>query len=91
MPIELPAGTRAELTASIQRYFLDERDEEIGGLQAELMLDFVLEEIGPSIYNQGVRDAQARVQEVVAEIDTTLHEREFAHTTELRSRRNARR
>lgn len=90
MAIELPDETRAELVAAIQRYFADEREEEIGGLQASFLFDFILKEIGPSIYNQAIQDAQASLQRTVADLDLTLHEPEFGHTTELRSRRNTR-
>lgn len=78
MAITLPADARQALVRAIQAYFLEERDESIGALQASFFLDFVLEEVGPSIYNQAVRDAQARLHAVVAELDVTLHEPERA-------------
>lgn len=90
MAIVLPDETRAELVASIKRYFLEERDEEVGDLQASFLLDFVLEEVGPSIYNQAVRDAQAGLQRALAELDVTLHEPEFGYTNRKRAARNAR-
>ena len=76
MAIELPGAARKELAAAIKHYFAEERDEEIGDLQASFLLDFVLEAIGPSIYNQAIRDAQARLQVAVADLDLTLHEPE---------------
>lgn len=91
MPITLPDETTADLVAAIRRYFRDERDEEIGDLQASFVLEFVLKEIGPAVYNQGVRDAQARVQAAVAEVDADLCEPELGYTTDLRARRNVRR
>ena len=90
MAIELPDDTTAELIASIRRYFLEERDEEIGELQASFLLEFVLKEIGPSIYNQAVVDAQAVLRDRVAELDVTLNEPEFGHTAERRTRANRR-
>jgi len=86
MAIQLPDQTRAELIHSIRRYFLEERDEEIGDLQCGFLLDFFVEEIGPSIYNQALRDAQLRVQDAVADLDVNLHEPEFGY-----SARNGRR
>ena len=76
MAIVLPDEATPALVAAIKRYFYDERDEEIGDLQASFFLDFVLKEIGPSIYNQAVRDAQARLLAVVADLDVTLYEPE---------------
>ncbi len=90
MAIELPDDVTAEVVASIRRYFLDERDEEMGELQASFLLEFILKEIGPSIYNQGVSDAQARLREIAADIDAALHEPEFGYTAEQRSKRNRR-
>jgi uncharacterized protein (DUF2164 family) len=91
MAITLPDETKDEIVSSIRRYFLEEREEEIGDLQASLLLEFVLKEIGPSLYNQGIKDAQAALQSVVAELDSTLYEPEFGYTAERRTQSNARR
>lgn len=90
MAIVLPDETRTELVAALKRYFSDERDEEIGDLQATFLLDFVLKEVGPSVYNQAIKDAQATLSRTVADLDVTLYEPEFGHTTDVRTRRNAR-
>ena len=76
MAIALPDETKKALIDAIKHYFLEERDEEIGNLQASFLLDFVIKEIGPAIYNQAIRDAQARLQHTVAELDVTLYEPE---------------
>lgn len=89
MAIELRDEQKQEIVAAIKRYFLDERDEEIGDLGASFLLEFVLKEIGPSIYNQAIRDAQAALQRTVGDLDLTLHEPEFGYTTERRTERNA--
>lgn len=77
MPIELNDETRREAEASIQMYFLEERGEEIGSIAAGSLLDFLLKEIGPSVYNRGVRDACKRMQTSVMDIDVELCEMEF--------------
>lgn len=43
----------------IVAYFAKERDEELGELASELVLDFFITELAPSIYNQGVEDSYA--------------------------------
>ncbi|MEP0548343.1 MAG: DUF2164 domain-containing protein [Rhodothermales bacterium] len=88
MAIVLPDETRTELIAALKRYFADERDEDIGDLQATFLLDFVLKEVGPSIYNQAISDAQSALSRAVADLDVTLYEPEFGHTTDARTRRN---
>ena len=79
MTIELPKADRAQAIASIERYFRDNMDEPIGNIAAGGLLGFFLEEIGPSIYNQAIRDAQERLQARVAELDFEVHEDEFAY------------
>lgn len=84
MPLTLPDATKQDLIASIKHYFLTERDEEIGDLQAGFLLEFVLKEIGPSIYNQAIKDAQASLHGSVADLDLTLHEPEFGYSAARR-------
>jgi uncharacterized protein (DUF2164 family) len=79
MPLRLPDPDRAEAVASLQRYSADTLDEPLGTLAAGALLDFFLEEIGPSLYNQGVADAQARLHAQVAELDLEIHEEAFAY------------
>jgi uncharacterized protein (DUF2164 family) len=45
--------------------------------QGLLILDFVLKEIAPSVYNQAVGHAQAAMQEMLSEIDGPCFEKEF--------------
>lgn len=79
MAIELEKEARGRLIASIKRYFEESLEQEIGDLKAALLLDYVLKEIGPSVYNQAVADAQARMAEIVDEIDETCYEPEFGY------------
>jgi len=90
MPISLPDGTARQLVESLQVYFRDERDEEIGELRASLLLEFILAEIGPSVYNQALRDAQAHLGRIVDDLDVTLAQTELAHSAALRTQRNRR-
>jgi len=79
MTIELSKEARTQAIASIERYFRENMDEPIGNIAAGGLLGFFLEELGPSIYNQGVADAQERLQERVAELDIEVHEDEFQY------------
>ena len=79
MTIELEKETRERLAASIKRYFAESLDLEIGDLKASLLLQFILKEIGPSIYNRAVADAQSCMQDMVSEIDGTCYEPEFGY------------
>jgi len=82
MAIELSREMRQAALASIQRFFVEQMDDEIGELKATLLLDFCIREIGPSIYNRAIADAQAVLQERVADLDGTCYETEFAYWTD---------
>lgn len=79
MTIELPPETKQRLLRSIQRYHKEQLEEEIGELKASLLLDFVLREIAPSVYNQAIADAQAHLSERVADLDGVLYRAEFGY------------
>lgn len=76
MSIELPKDIQKQAVASIIRYFHENREEPIGNIAASSLLDFFLEEIGPSIYNRAVADVQERMQMHVSDIDIEFHKEE---------------
>ena len=67
MAIEFSPDVRKYLTGSIKQFFIEELEQDIGDLKASLVLDFIIKEIGPAIYNSAVADAQVHVQEFVSE------------------------
>ena len=77
--IELPKDVRRQAVASIDRYVLENMEEKIGNVAAAGLLGFLLEEIGPAIYNQAVRDVQERIRLRVEEVDLEVHEDEFTY------------
>ena len=88
--IELPPQTRTDAIASLKRYF-DENFDPLGDLPAALLLDFLLEEIGPAIYNQAISDAQVRLQQRVADLEGELYEDPFQYWPRLAAKRKPRR
>ena len=79
MAIDYPADARKQAIASIRRYFDEVLDQDIGDLKAEMMVDYILKEIAPTVYNQAIQDAQKYLQERVTELDSTLFAPEFAY------------
>ncbi|QJW85887.1 DUF2164 domain-containing protein [Ramlibacter terrae] len=77
MAIELSKEARAQAVASIERYFREHMEEPIGNVAAAGLPGFLLEEVGPTIYNRAVLDVQERLQARVSEIDLEVHEDEF--------------
>lgn len=58
----------------IKEYFKKERDEELGELGAELIYDFFIEKLAPSVYNQAIDDLKQwfkdRVFYLEADVDS---------------------
>ena len=65
--IELSKEQYKLCIAELQDWFRKEREEEIGGLQAQILLDFLLLKLGPFIYNQTISDMHKFMQEKVEE------------------------
>lgn len=76
MRIRLSDDRRALLLRSIRQHFLDEFDEPISDFRAEGLLDFFVRELGPPVYNQGVRDAAGYLQEKLSDLEGEVYERE---------------
>ena len=76
MPVRLKPEITQALTESIKRYFTENLDDEIGDLQASLLLEFCLKEIGPSVYNQAIADARKFMAEKIDQLDTEFYETE---------------
>jgi uncharacterized protein (DUF2164 family) len=91
MTIELTMEARAQAVASIERYFREHMDEPIGNVAAGALLGFFLEEIGPSLYNQAVADAQERLLARVQELDIEVHEDEFQYWKKFDQKKKGRR
>jgi uncharacterized protein (DUF2164 family) len=79
MAVELQSETRKLALASLKRFLTENMDEEASDLQAIALLDFLLKEIGPSVYNAGVADAQTYLRDRVADLEGTCYEPEFAY------------
>jgi len=91
MPIELSKQARADAIASLQRYFEENLPEPIGDLPASLLLNYILEEIGPAIYNQAIAEAQERLQQRVSDLSGELYADEFQYWMKIDAKRRNRR
>lgn len=67
---------KRRIVERIRQYSADELGPDIGGFDAEFLLDFFAREMGADFYNQGVRDAQAAlaariddVQDAIAQLE----------------------
>jgi uncharacterized protein (DUF2164 family) len=76
MRIRLSPERRATLLRALKDYFATEFDEPLSDFRAEALLDFLVGQLGPPVYNQGVRDAAGYVQQKLADIEGDIYERE---------------
>jgi uncharacterized protein (DUF2164 family) len=79
MTIELPNDFKAEALASLDRYLAENFEERVGNIATSALLNFFIEEFGPTLYNKGVSDAQERLASRVQELDLEVHEDEFQY------------
>jgi uncharacterized protein (DUF2164 family) len=84
MDIKLRREVEEQLVGSLRRYWKEEEGEELGELRAQSFLKFIVEEVGPSIYNQAIADAQAHMQEKATEMEISLYAPEFGYWSKKR-------
>jgi uncharacterized protein (DUF2164 family) len=75
--IKLDQDTEQYLLASIKRFFAQELEDDIGDLKARTILDFCIQEISPSVYNQAIADAQQSLERAVSDLSGARYEPEF--------------
>ena len=78
MRIRLSPERRTMLLSATKKYFSAEFDEPLSDFRAEGLLEFFIRELGPPVYNQGVRDASGFMQDKLADIEGEIYERETA-------------
>ena len=76
MRIRLSPERRAALLQAVRAHFEEHFDEPLSDFRAQGLVDLFLRELGPPVYNQGVRDAAGYVQQKLADIEGEVYERE---------------
>lgn len=76
MRIRLAPERRVALLRAIKQYFVEEFDDTLSDFRAEGLLDFFVRELGPPVYNQGVRDASSFIQSKLTDIEGEVYEAE---------------
>jgi uncharacterized protein (DUF2164 family) len=76
MRIRLSPDRRANLLQAIKNHFADQFDEPLSDFRAEGLLDFFVRELGPPVYNQGVRDAAGFVQAKLSDLEGEVYEQD---------------
>ncbi|WEK56015.1 MAG: DUF2164 domain-containing protein [Candidatus Cohnella colombiensis] len=72
-PIKLPREDKEQIIDKVQAYFEEERSETLGNLAAEQLIDFMIQVIGPYLYNKAISDARVLITEKINQIDDELY------------------
>lgn len=73
MPLTLDEDRRSDLVRGLQGFWLTDFDEELSAFRAEQLLDFVLDALGPPIYNQAVQDARAWILKKLEDLEGEVY------------------
>lgn len=75
--IKLSRDDIERLVCKTKDYFNEELSQDIGGFEAEFLIDFIAKEIGPHYYNRGLLDAMVLFTEKNDELSYLIHEQEM--------------
>jgi len=76
MLLKLPKEIKDEIINNVKNFFDEERSETIGDLGADQLIDFMIKELGPHIYNKAITDARNLIQEKTSQIEDELYSME---------------
>lgn len=82
--LSLPDDERKQALQSLREFASQHLDEVLTELQAMLLLDHVLTDLAPVIYNQALQHARGFIEERAADLDAALHRAEFPVTSRRR-------
>jgi len=74
--IEFSDDEKKLIVGRVQLYFQEELGQELGGFDAEFLLDFFAEEMGAYFYNRALYDAQAIMQRRLEDFGEAIFELE---------------
>lgn len=66
---KIPKEQKDDIVSKIQLYFRDERNESLGNLEAEQILNFMLQQLGPLVYNQALSDMRKVIQQQFSSLE----------------------
>jgi|HigsolmetaAR203D_1030402.scaffolds.fasta_scaffold00010_181 uncharacterized protein (DUF2164 family) len=77
VPLKLPKDQKDEIIKKVQAFFEEERSETIGILAADQLVDFMLKELGPYVYNKAIADVRVLTAEKAAQFEEELYAMEM--------------
>lgn len=74
--ITFSKAEKEEIVNKVKMYFREELEQDIGGFDAEFLIDFFAGEVGAYFYNRGLYDAQAILAGKLEELGDSILELE---------------
>jgi uncharacterized protein (DUF2164 family) len=71
--IKFTQEEKETLIPKIKMYLNEELDFEIGNFDAEFLLDFFSEEVGPYFYNKGIKDSLDMLDTRMEEVKESIY------------------
>ncbi len=71
--IKFTTEEKESLIPKIKMYLSEELDVEIGNFDAEFLLDFFTEEVGPYFYNHGIKDSLDMLDTRMEEVKESIY------------------
>ena len=72
--IKLSEDRKRTVLHSLIRFYQEDLDEELSEYQADRILEFLVKELGPPIYNQAIQDARSFVLSKMEDLDAEFYE-----------------
>ncbi|NNF27640.1 MAG: DUF2164 domain-containing protein [Gemmatimonadetes bacterium] len=73
MQLRLDEDRRSQMIGRLRGFFLDSFDEELSEFRAEQLMDFVLRDLAPAVYNQAVQDCRGFIQSRLDDLDGEVY------------------
>lgn len=73
--ISLSQERRDALISRMQGFFSSEFDETLSVYRAEALIDFMMDALAPTVYNQAVQDVRAHLQTRLDDLDGEVYAR----------------
>lgn len=74
--IHIDENSKSEIIEKLKKYFDEELNRELGGFEAEFLLDFFAKSVGAYYYNQGLADALKGFESKLEEFNDLVYQLE---------------
>ena len=74
MHVQLSEERRKALAVALQDFCSQGFEEELSDYRAERLVEFFVQQLGPTVYNQAIQDARGFVQEKLSDLEGEFYE-----------------